>query len=390
MTSSVLVTDGQLRSGLAVVRSLGARDVRVVCGESTRVATAKLSKYVDDTIVYPSPDTNPAGFLDAIESVLRTDDIDVVIPVAHETTALLSEHRERFSDLARIPVPPHETFVNGWDKAETFCAAERAGVPRPQTECPDGPEEAARVADAIGYPVVIKARTSSGSRGLEFVTSPDEFAAAYERVHASYPEPLVQERIPQEGGMYGAAFIYNDDYEPRVGFACEFVREFPPSGGPSTLHRSINGEDVRSHARDLLDELNWTGAALVEFKGDVRDDTPKLMEVNPRLWSSLHLPMFAGIDFPWRYLQYANGDEVPESFNYETDVYSRYILPGDLLRLAAVRNREALREFFPLFADGLNYEIPALDDPGPTLGRLAAIGRYAASPKMWRKAILRR
>jgi len=190
--------------------------------------------------------------------------------------------------------------------------------------------------------------------------------------------------------MYGAAFIYNDDHEPRVQFACEFVREFPPSGGPSTLHRSIDGEEIRAHARTLLDELDWTGVALVEFKQDVRDDTPKLMEVNPRLWSSLHLPMFAGIDFPLRYLQYANGKPVPESSDYETDVYGRYILPGDFLRLAAVRSSDALREFFPLFADNVTYEIPAWDDPGPTLGRLAAIGRYAASPKMWRKAILRR
>lgn len=67
----------------------------------------------------------------------------------------------------------------------------------------------------------------------------------------------------------------------------------------------------------------------------------------------------------------------------------RYILPGDMLRLAAVRNEEALREFFPLFDDEVHYEIPHWDDAGPAAGRLLAMARFAASPRVWRKAILR-
>lgn len=386
---TVLVTDGQLRSGLAVVRSLGKRGVRVISGESTRFATAFFSKYADDHIVYPSPESDPNGFVTFLLEFLLDSDIDALIPVGHQTTKLVSQHRDAFAELTDVPVTDYDRFQRGWDKEKTFEAAEDAGIPRPRTECPDSVSEAMAIADDIGFPVVVKARTSSGSRGLEFVESRTEFEDAYRRVSSSYPRPLVQERVPQSGSMYGAAFVYDDDGELHAQFACEFLREYPPSGGPSTFHESIGREDLLEYGSRLLEELEWRGVALVEFKLDPRDGEPKLMEVNPRLWSSLHLATFSGVDFPWLVLQHAHGDDLDTSLNYRAGVQGRYILPGDMLRLAAVRNEEALREFFPLFDDEVHYEIPHWDDAGPAAGRLLAMARFAASPRVWRKAILR-
>ena len=387
--SRVLVTDGQLRSALAVVRSLGRRDIEVVCGETTRFATAAFSRYVDGRVVYPSPESKPEEFVESIRETVLSRGVDVVFPVGHETTELLSKHRDEFSGHARIPVAEYPKFERGWDKAKTIRAAKRAGVPHPETACPTSLSEAKEVAKQIGYPVVIKARTSSGSRGLKFVRSKDAFEEKYDAVDAEYPRPLVQERIDQDGRMYGAAFLYSEDGEVLAQFACEFLREYPPSGGPSTLHRSIDRPDVLEHGRRLLDELNWEGIALVEFKEDPESGIPQLMEVNPRFWSSLHLPMFAGIDFPWLVWQYANGNEIPQATTYRTGVYARYLLPGDFLHLASVRSEKAVREFFPLVDKRVNYEIPSWDDKGPTIGRLAAMARFAASKKAWQKVIFR-
>lgn len=388
-TETVLVTDGQLRSALAIVRSLGRRDVHVICGESTRFATALFSRYTDETVLYPSPVSKPEAFASYVEDLVRSRSIDAVLPVGHETTELISKHQERLTPFTDLPVPAHGTFESGCNKGKTFEAARRADVPRPRTECPDSPSEALEIADSIGFPLVVKARNSSGSRGLEFVEERSEFESAYESVHSRFPQPLLQERIPQEGRMLSAAFLYDDESQVRAQFACEFLREYPPSGGPSTLHRSIEGREIREYGRRLLDELDWEGIALVEFKQDPRDDTPKLMEVNPRFWSSLHLPLFAGVDFPWLVLQYTRGNEIPETRSYTAGVYARYMLPGDLLHLAAVHDRETLRDFFPLFDGHTRYEIPSRSDPGPTLGRLAAMGRFALSPTVWRRTVFR-
>jgi len=386
---TVFVTDGQLRNALGVVRSLGARDMTVICGESTRFATAFFSKYVDETMVYPSPETSPEGFYSFLEELVQSRQVDVVLPVAHESTRIVSEHKEVLSRYTNVPTPDYATFLRGWDKGKTFQAAATADIPRPRTEYPSSTSEAIELADAIGYPVVVKARTASGSRGLRFVRSEDSFVDAYESVHSTYPHPLIQERIPQEGDMFGVAFVYNTENEVRAQFACEFAREYPPSGGPSTLHESIVREDILDYGRRLLEELQWEGVALVEFKYDPRDDTPKLMEVNPRFWSSHQLALFSGVDFPWLVFQHALGNDIPLTVEYEEGVRARYILPGDILRLLSLHDVETLRNFVPLFDTQTRYEIPNWDDKGPAFGRLAAMARFVVSPRMWRKAVLR-
>jgi predicted ATP-grasp superfamily ATP-dependent carboligase len=58
-------------------------------------------------------------------------------------------------------------------------------------------------------------------------------------------------------------------------------------------------------AVSLLKELQWAGVADVEFMIDPRDGTPKLMEINPRFWSSLYLALECGVDFPWLLVQTA-------------------------------------------------------------------------------------
>ena len=45
MNRNVLVTDAQMRSSLAVIRSLGKRGLNVTAGEETRFATGFFSKY---------------------------------------------------------------------------------------------------------------------------------------------------------------------------------------------------------------------------------------------------------------------------------------------------------------------------------------------------------
>src|SRR5207302_298489 len=50
------------------------------------------------------------------------------------------------------------------------------------------------------------------------------------------------------------------------------------------------------YAVKLLEALDWTGLAMVEFK--VGADGVRLMEINGRIWGSLPLAVRSGVDFP--------------------------------------------------------------------------------------------
>ena len=63
-----IVLDGHLKSALAAVRSLGAEGISVSVGAERKTAMSFASKYATSTCIYPSPLTDPDGFMSAVEA----------------------------------------------------------------------------------------------------------------------------------------------------------------------------------------------------------------------------------------------------------------------------------------------------------------------------------
>lgn len=99
-----------------------------------------------------------------------------------------------------------------------------------------------------------------------------------------------------DGDAYGVSVLFNKG-EQRAIFTHKRLREYPISGGPSTLRESIRYPEIEEYALDLLTALNWHGVAMVEFRVDARDGKPKLIEINPGFWTGLPLAIYAGVDF---------------------------------------------------------------------------------------------
>ena len=56
----------------------------------------------------------------------------------------------------------------------------------------------------------------------------------------------------------------------------------------------------------------------MEFKVDPRDGKPKLMEINPRFWAYLELPIRCGVDFPYLYYNLCTGQDFEMVKDYRT------------------------------------------------------------------------
>jgi predicted ATP-grasp superfamily ATP-dependent carboligase len=85
----------------------------------------------------------------------------------------------------------------------------------------------------------------------------------------------------------------------------------------------------------LLGAKRWSGVAMVEYKLDSRDHSPKLMEVNGRFWGSLQLAVDSGVDFPFLLYQLATGAELRLPGPYQLGVRTRW-LSGDVDHLLSV------------------------------------------------------
>jgi len=371
MPGRVLILDGFWNKALAAVRSLGQRGLSVAVGAETRMAPAMFSRYCRRRLVYPSALGCPEAFLAALERELAACCYDVLLPMEMATQLLVAGSGARLAGRVRIPFADTQRTLRVHDKGYLAGFAKEEGIECPATFLPGGPEEAAAMAAGLPYPVLVKPRHSSGGRGIARVNAPADFPAAYRAVDTHYPRPIVQECLPPGGEALGVAVLMNFASEARASFAYRRLREYPVAGGPSTLRESVWEPRLCESAERLLAALGWTGVAMVEYKVDPRDGRPKLLEVNPRFWGSLHHAIVCGVDFPYLLYRLAMDGDVARQDDYRIGVRSRSLLHGEVMHF--IKNPDR----FHLVPGLTNFSIPddvlSARDPFPAIGRIASL-----------------
>lgn len=382
----ILVTDAQMRSSLAVIRSLGKKGLDITAGEDTRFATGFFSKYCQNHIVYPSPQKEPKAFVKYMLKVVKNNSYRSIFPVTDHPLMPLAEYKTDFSKHTILPFPDYETLIKGRDKGQTLRIAMENDISCPKTYFIDNLEDLETIKNKLEYPVLLKPRKSSGSRGLVLCTSQNELIEKYKRIYAKYGAPLIQDYIPEGGDEIGVYTLFNFDSKPRAVVVQRRIRSYPISGGPSTLRETIKSPELVKIAFKLLKSMEWQGVAMVEFKVDPRDGVPKLMEVNPRFWGSLQLSILAGVDFPYLLYKLVIEGDVNSSLEYKEGVKCRWVLPGDVLWFLSSPNKKKNLPEFLKFRN-MNYDILSWDDPGPTFGFMLATARYLFDKDMRRHTI---
>jgi predicted ATP-grasp superfamily ATP-dependent carboligase len=383
MSSDVFLTDAHWRKSLAAVRALGVNGIRVTAGESTRLATAAFSRYCHRTVVYPSPLFNPADFVYFLLRELSRHSYQMLLPMEDETTFLISKFHSEFSRRTYLPIPSFEKLQFANRKDKILKLAEDKGIPIPKTWYIDDITQLNDLKASLPYPVVIKPKNSAGAVGVSYPKNSDELIKQYLTVHRRFPYPLIQERIPSHGNGYGASFLMGKSGDVKASFVHKRLREYPVTGGASTLRESVRNDDVRDMAHTLLKALDWFGVAMVEFKMDPRDGIPKLMEINPRFWGSLSLAVAAGVNFPYLLLKMSRGENFKPVEHYQIGKKCRWLLPGDILHFIFNPKRmDLLPGFFNVWDKQTSYDILSLKDPLPILGRMLTPLTFLYDPDM--------
>jgi len=338
MSPSVLVTDGQERSALAVVRSLGKAGCRVFVCSPTGRSLAGASRYCVADIKVPDALRASGPFVAAVEGIVIERKIDVLIPISEGSLLSLLPEQHRLNG-ACVPFAASERFRRICDKETVLEAAARLGIATPRQRIVASPADRAQLdREPIRFPLVVKpARSLSDGNGARIKASVTHVAdrAALDAALASYhPESyplLLQQRIDGPGV---GVFLLLWQGEVLATFAHRRIREKPPGGGVSVYCESVRqSAEVVERSVKLLQEFGWQGVAMVEYKLDQHDGTPYLMEVNGRFWGSLQLAIDAGVDFPALLVAAALGRRVEPVVDYRLGVRSRWWW-GDVDHLA--------------------------------------------------------
>lgn len=377
---SVLVTDGDLRASLAVVRSLGRAGYRCFVCSSTGHSLAGSSRYAYRDYSVADAALDQDAFADAIVQLVQGDRIQMVIPMSEASILALLASRERVA--ARIPFPDIDVFSAVCNKAKVLATASEIGIRIPRQFEIHSPRRWLK--GSHEFPLILKPHASVVSTGgatrtkvgVSWVHNEDEL----DHVLASYPlgaYPLLAQEVIKGPGI--GVFVLMHEGRALARFAHRRIREKPPSGGVSVICESEPLDaalfDATCH---LLRQFGWTGVAMVEYKLDEDRDEPVLMEINGRFWGSLQLAIDAGVDFPRLLAGIGFGDSVApiEAFDH---VRLRWFW-GDVDNLISqwrqspgwsVRLR-ALLEWIRAFGTRNRPEVFRLQDPLPFFRETAA------------------
>jgi len=378
--SGVIITSSEYRTALVACRCLGKHGVKVACGGEKEAKFAFFppafySKYCSKRFVYPSYRDDTDGFVEAIiDFANKNKEYEVLMPIDAETS-VISKYKEMIEVKAphlRVPVHEYKYIDIANNKRKMMELANDLGIPIPKTHTPSSLKEVEVIAAEIEYPAVIKLPSAKGSKGFVITYSKDELLQKYGNTFSKYcfptysEAPLVQEYIPGTG--YGVSCLFNRG-ELRAKFTHRRIRELPITGGPSVVRISASHPEMEEYAIKLLKSLNWHGVVMVEFRLDERDNQPKLMEVNPRFWGSLHQAISAGVEFPYLlYQMVLNGDVDPVT-NYKIGVKARFMW-GDMQAfpehlLASNSKVKFLKDFFNFKNE--TYDDLSFEDPLPAV-----------------------
>jgi biotin carboxylase len=350
---NLLITNTRNPQAYAIIRALRPYATKIVATMegnnrvAARLSHAANSRLVDKRYYSPSPATDwragriqkentarEEAYVRAVMRICEEEKIDTIFPSFDPHVYVFSKNKEKFEKLGvLIPVPDYETVIVPLDKYRTIRAAQEVGFPCPRTRLPETEDDLWRIAEELGFPLVIKPRFNSAGRGTYFVTDFRQLLEKIRLLNESQSLPMIQEYIP--GKERESIFITLDKKGDVKAAICTKASHTYVSVGPNF---SLAAELVApcahtSDATRLVKKVGWWGGVTVQTKIDCRDDIPRLMEINPRLGIRLWHRTEIGINEPLMCLKIAQGKKLDAVDDYA--VSRVYLDPiEDLLGLA--------------------------------------------------------
>ncbi len=279
---------------LRIVRACRELGVEAVCVYSEADRDAPYLKLADRSIcIGPGPAKDSYLNISRLIAAAEVADVDAI----HPGYGFLSERAEFAQACRDVKIefigPTPEAMARLGDKVSCKLAAKEAGVPVfPGSEgAVEDPEEAVKVADKIGYPVIIKASAGGGGRGMRVchneMSLRSNLQAASTEAQAAFGNGAVFIEKYLEHAQHVEVQVIGDKYGNAIHLwerNCSLQRrhqkliEEAPSPG-------LTREQIRptcESAVRLIKLAKYHGAATCEFLMDEKHNF-FMLEVNTRV-----------------------------------------------------------------------------------------------------------
>jgi len=384
MENKILVVGGaDTQIGLNIIRSLGKKGLKVFCTGSSELAIGFFSKYTFKKFIVPYDQDKEKHFLDKIIKIIKQNSINCVFAISENITTTLNKKRKEIEKYAKLMVPEQIKFELVLNKRTTISIAKKLNIPTPNTINIKNIHEIEKL--DLNFPVVLKPSyhlyKNKSERNLDFKTkyvySKEELKEIMYQHQKNKHFPLIQEYC--RGSGIGIEILMKNGKVLAI-FQHNRIREYPPTGGVSTLRESSKvNPKLKEYSVKLLKKIKWEGPAMVEFRYDKSTGNCALMEVNGRFWGSLPLAIKSGVDFPYLFYRshFENSLNNPLNQTYKFGLKCRQFWADTKWLLDMLFKQQpslpdfkiskpkAILEYLKSFNLSTKYDVESLDDPLP-------------------------
>ncbi len=311
----ILVVDAHAVGAIGVIRSLGRAGYPVLAASASGDALGFRSRYCDRALVCP-PYADREGFLLWLDATISEQQISLII-YSESFLETIIDHVDRYARY--LPLSSDlSTLRRGLSKAELFESYLRPDSPPalknnlPPLAIVDRQQPAPDLS-ALGKRLYIKTDALLGDdhghgSSVQAINADGPGLETVRSVSSHYRKLVLQGHIP---GVGTGVFLIRWQGRILCRFMYRCIHEVPHTGGTSSLRETWWHEGQYEDALARLEHLDWQGVVMFEYRWHEATDEFHLIEVNARFWQSLHLALFAGVDFPRILVDAVTG--VPES-----------------------------------------------------------------------------
>jgi acetyl-CoA carboxylase biotin carboxylase subunit len=306
---------------LRIHRACRDMGIATVAVHSTADADAMHVRLADESVCIGPPASRESYLnVPAILSAAHITGADAI----HPGMGFLSENA-RFAEMVAEhgitfigPSPEHMRIMGDKVTAKQTVASLNLPVVRGSDGAVDGIKEAAAVAADIGYPVLIKASSGGGGKGMKVARAPEDLAEALQlaqsEARANFGDDAVYIERYLEKPRHVEIQLFGDNYGNAVHLGerdCSIQRRHQKlvEEGPSPVLSPDARASIGALAADTIRKLGYRGAGTMEFLYENGEFF--FMEMNTRL--QVEHPVteaITGIDLVREQIRVAAGEKL--------------------------------------------------------------------------------
>jgi len=328
----IIITDIQTRKAFDIFHIYKSYGYEIICYSSESFFARFFLSCIYKTKIFPLTKNN---FLQELQKPLKSDEKYIFFPVEEESVLNFLKVSEQISFDINSLLPSLEVINTIRDKKlfDKFCQENAILVPKSYEI-----NELISL-QTLPSPLIIKPKIGSGAVGIKFIDTKEELLKLKDIDFSNY---IIQERLPNSASVEGAFFLF---FKGKLisYYGHKRIRTYPQSGGVSIFSKCELNEKLKGLGSEVLQKLNYSGLAMVEFLYDKKTASYKIIEINPRTWGSIMLSEFCGANFLKSYVDILLKKELLKP-KIDTNKFIRWIFPWDIILF--LKSSKKSKKFF--------------------------------------------